>query len=146
MNEDLNMISNIWRFVFLKKGLINGLFAQCKLFWVIIKFASDDVIILVAVIVKSLELKSGWREFKPSLCTFKFLLLKNFFHKLVYFLKHIFTLMKKKKKKKEKENPLCRNIFLHQLLFPADYSNINCTYLYVLVQRVGVRWRAYSCD
>ena len=32
MNEDLNMISNIWRFVFLKKGLINGLFAQCKLF------------------------------------------------------------------------------------------------------------------
>ena len=72
---------------------------MCKLFWLIIKFASDDVIIVVAVIVKSLELESGWREFKPSLCTFKFLLLKSFFHKLVYFLKHIFTQMKKKKKK-----------------------------------------------
>ena len=59
MKEDLNMISNIWRFVFLKKALINGLFAQCKLFLLIIKFASDDVIIVVAVIVKSLELESG---------------------------------------------------------------------------------------
>ena len=45
----------------------------------------------------------------------------------------------KRRKKKKRKTLSAETFFLHQLrLFPADYSNINCTYLYVLVQRVGV--------
>ena len=37
---------------------------------------------------------------------------------------------KKKKKKKKRKTLSAETFFLHQLrLFPADYSNINCTYL-----------------
>ena len=78
MNEDLNVISNIWWFVFLKKGLINGLFAQCKLFWLINKFAHDIVIILVAVVVKSLEWKAVDASSNPVYALLNFYFLKSF--------------------------------------------------------------------
>ena len=74
------MLSQIYDDFFLQP-LMNGLFASVKFVWIIIIFVQSAVTFMVAVVVKSLELQSGWCKFKTQRVFVFFVFFNYYFYK-----------------------------------------------------------------